>query len=107
MSERWIQRLHIGAFQSRQGTKKNKFLMKDTAMISRLDRIEKMLSVLLGEKQKKTWVKAGDIIKLTGWNREKLRQRRLDGIVEFKKTDKGFFYNPDSIPAILIKSQTI
>lgn len=76
------------------------------AIISRLDKIERdqkrILDLLAGNKKKKQWVKASDILRLTGWNREKLRQRRADGLVEFKRDGKGWFYNPDSIPSVLI-----
>lgn len=78
--------------------------MTEVAILKQqLDRIEKKLSVILGEKKKKSWVKAGDIMRMTGWNKEKLRQMRDNGIVEYKD-DEGFFYNPDSIPQMFIKA---
>lgn len=79
--------------------------MTDTAIISELQQIrrdqKKILELLAGQKKVKRWVKASDILRLTGWTREMLRQRRLADLVEFKKNERGWFYNPDSINPIL------
>jgi len=69
----------------------------------RLDRIDKKLNELLASrKAEKQWVKASDILRLTGWTADKLRYRRQDGLIEFKKTEKGWFYNATSIPSALL-----
>ena len=75
------------------------------ALKQQLDRIERKLSVILGEQKKKSWVKAGDVMRVTGWNKEKLRQMRVNGLIEFKNDD-GFFYNPDSIHKMFLKATT-
>lgn len=83
--------------------------MTDEAIISELQQIrrdqKKILAFLSGEKKPKYWVKATDILKMTGWSKETLRLRRVNGLVEFKKTDKGFFYNPASIHPHLIRHE--
>lgn len=70
-----------------------------------LDRIERKLSIILGEQKKKSWVKAGDVMKVTGWDKEKLRQMRVNGLIEYKN-DGGFFYNPDSIHQMFLKASS-
>jgi hypothetical protein len=83
--------------------------MNETAIIQSLERrvarMEGMLKTLVGAKEKAVWVKVSGVTRLTGWNREKLRQMRINGIVQFKKTDKGFFYNVSSIPQIFIRHE--
>lgn len=77
--------------------------MNEQAIIQRLDRIERKLSFIASEK-KKTWVKVGFVTDLTGWDHEKMRQAREQGLVEFKDdATKGRLYNLDSINPIFIK----
>lgn len=81
--------------------------MSETAIIERLDRIERdnkrILALLAGEKKERTWVKASTIVKMTGWNKEQMRRMRDNGVVKFKHDKTGFWYDPASIPAIFIK----
>lgn len=77
--------------------------MNDTAIKQQLDRIERKLSVISAEK-KKTWVKVSWITEATGWDREKMRQAREQGLVEWKDDAKmGRVYNLDSINPLFIK----
>lgn len=81
--------------------------MSEATIIERLDRIDRdnkrILALLTGEKKEKTWVKASAITQLTGWNKEKMRRMRVNGIVKFKHDKTGFWYDPNSIPSIFIR----
>lgn len=82
--------------------------MTETALIQRLetkiDRLDRKLAAIAAEKKKGTWVKVGFVTDLTGWDREKLRQAREQGLVEFKEDAKlGRVYNLESIPPMFIK----
>jgi hypothetical protein len=79
----------------------------DTALDRRLSSIEKKLSLLLGEKKRAAWVKAGAIMQLTGWGREDMRRMRINGIINWKKDEKGFWYDLNSIPERFIKTPSI
>jgi len=67
-----------------------------------LDRVERMLRTLVKEKTKSTWIKAGRVMEITGWNRGRLRQMRDHGCINWKK-DNGFFYELESIPNVFLK----
>lgn len=69
---------------------------------AQLDRIERMLRNQVKETSKKTWLKAGRIMELTGWNKERLRQMRDHGVIQWKKDEDGFNYLLESIPAVFI-----
>ena len=73
-------------------------------MQHQLNRIERLLEALVGEKKKATWVKAHDITQLTGWDNQKMRRMRLAGVLEFKKDKKGWWYDLNSVPPQFIKS---
>lgn len=71
-----------------------------------LDRINKKLNALAAGHSKATWVSAGFITDLTGWDKEKLRQAREQKIVEVKRsTGGGWLYKLESIPDIFIKQK--
>lgn len=55
--------------------------------------------------KKQTWIKAGEVMKLTNWDRDRLRRARERGEVEVKK-EGGIFYLYESIPQIFLKNQT-
>lgn len=73
-----------------------------------LDRINKKLNDLAAQARKETWVPAGWVRDLTGWDREKLRQARDQAIVEHKRSPGGgWLYKLESIPEqFLIRKQT-
>lgn len=81
--------------------------MNQDALIKRLDQIEqqnrRILSLLTQKKEAVQWVKASDVLRLTGWNRHALKRRREEGIVRFKKDGTHWKYDMSSIPAVLIK----
>lgn len=56
---------------------------------------------------KRTWVSAGMIMELTGWNKERMRTARENGIIRFKEEDENgvrkIKYLLESIPELLIK----
>lgn len=55
-------------------------------------------------KKEGTWVRVGWITDLTGWNKEKLRQAREQGLVEFKEEGKSYKYKLESIHPLFIKN---
>lgn len=81
--------------------------MNDEVIIKRLDAIERdqkrILALLSGPKKEKAWVKSAQIMKLTGWNREKMRQMRDNDIIKYKHDATGFWYDLNSIPSALIR----
>lgn len=72
---------------------------------SRLDRIDKKLNTLLADSRKQQWVKVSFIQDATGWDREKMRQARNQGIVKWEKRKDGFFYDLNSIPPAFLKQK--
>ncbi|MBU7576699.1 MAG: hypothetical protein KAF40_01440 [Flavihumibacter sp.] len=72
----------------------------------RLQRIERMLSELLQEKRKTTWVNGQVITELTGWDKEKMRSMRDQGVLKFKRSGvKTIKYALESVPEqFIIKS---
>jgi hypothetical protein len=79
----------------------------DQEIKSYLERINKKLTLLIESKKKETWINANWLTDLTGWNGEKKRQAREQGLVKFKKTETGsYLYLAESIPEIfLLKRQ--
>lgn len=77
--------------------------MNETAIIQRLDRIERKLSAILGGQKKQTWVKVKAIMEITGWDKVQLRRMRENRLIEFKKNDTGIWYLVESVPQTLIK----
>jgi hypothetical protein len=59
------------------------------------------------ERKKKTWVNAEWIIRLTGWNKEELRQAREGKLIEFRQEpSRRIKYVLESIPEQFLKKQT-
>lgn len=75
----------------------------DAEIKQEFNRLNAKLNTLMGSSKKETWVKVGFVTDLTGWDREKLRQARDQGLIEFKKTKDGWFYKLESIPEVFIK----
>lgn len=73
--------------------------------VQRLQRMEKKLDFLIEQQSKPTWVKVSFVRQITGWNKEKMRQARELGLIEWKKDEFGFFYNVTSLsPAFFIRN---
>jgi hypothetical protein len=70
-------------------------------MSLQLERIEKAMKG--SEKKKESWVKVSTVTRITGWNKEQLRQARVNGILERKKEKDGFWYKLESIPEVYLK----
>jgi hypothetical protein len=61
--------------------------------------INKKLNALAAGQRKETWVGPGWVTDLTGWNNEKMRQARINKIIEFKRSATGgYLYKLESIP---------
>jgi hypothetical protein len=76
----------------------------DRELEARLDRIDKKLNAMAAANRKDTWLPPGWVTKLTGWNREELRQARENKIVEYKASPGGgWLYKLESIPEQFIK----
>lgn len=80
-------------------------MLNEISIDRRLTRIEKMLSELLAQKSAQNWVKAGDIMAMTGWDREKMRRMRNDGILRIKR-EKGIWYDANSVPSAYLQLRT-
>lgn len=80
--------------------------MSNDQIETMLKRIDKKLSTLLTEKKAIQWVKAGEVSKLTGWNKEGMRRARERKYVMFEKRADGFWYNLNSIAEIFLIKQS-
>jgi len=75
----------------------------DAAIKAEFERLHKKLNALAAEQRKATWVGPGWITDLTGWNNEKLRQARDQGIIEYKRSEGGgWLYKLESLPEVFI-----
>jgi len=73
----------------------------------RLARIERKLSGLLQTQKQLHWAKVGFVEELTGWDRDKMRRARDQGLVKWKDDPiKGRLYLLESIPQLFIKRQS-
>jgi hypothetical protein len=72
----------------------------------RILRIERNLVTL---NRKSTWLSATWVTDLTGWDGEKMRQARVQNIIEYRrKKTGGYEYKLESIPEIfIIKKQPV
>jgi len=75
----------------------------DAEIKQEFNRLHAKLNNLMAAQKKETWIKVGFLTELTGWNNEKLRQAREQGIVKRKKTPEGWFYLLESVPEQFIK----
>jgi hypothetical protein len=72
--------------------------------VQRLQRIEKKFDSYIGKVEKPCWVKVGFVTAKTGWGKEKMRQAREQGLIEFEHRENGFWYNINSLnPIFLLK----
>jgi hypothetical protein len=53
--------------------------------------------------ERKIWIKASDVRKLTGWDKNKMHKARQLGWVKVKR-DGGIFYDLKSIPQEFLKT---
>lgn len=77
-------------------------MTKDELILKKLDRLERLVGMLVKEEIKPQWVKASTIISLTGWDRNRMERARKNGDIEFKKQN-GIWYNAKSIPQVFLK----
>jgi hypothetical protein len=79
----------------------------DAELKREFERLNKKLNDIATAQRKETWVSAGWVSDLTGWDREKLRQAREQNIVQVKRSSGGgWLYKLESIPEQFIKKQT-
>ncbi len=68
------------------------------------DRLHREIKSLKETQVKSTWVSPSWVTDLTGWNKEKLRMARQQGIVKYKESEGGgYLYQLESIPEHFIK----
>jgi hypothetical protein len=68
--------------------------------------INKKLNALAAGQRKETWVGPSWVTDLTGWTPEKMRQARINKIIDFKRSETGgYLYKLESIPEIFIKQK--
>jgi len=76
-------------------------------LTNQVDRLNSTVRTLVMERKKKTWVNAEWIIRLTGWNKEELRQAREGKLIEFRQEpSRRIKYVLESIPEQFLKKQT-
>lgn len=80
-------------------------MTKEELILKKLDRLERLVGMLVKEEIKAQWVKASTVISLTGWDRNRMERARKNGDIEFKKQN-GIWYNVKSIPPVYLKKQT-
>ena len=81
--------------------------MSDTSLKDQLDRIERMLTVLVTGKAKSAWVRSSSIAAMTGWDKEKMRRMRENGVVKVRRVGKRYEYDASSVPSMFIKTTSI
>ncbi len=71
----------------------------DSDIKRELEKIHREIKALREVQTRATWVSPSWITDLTGWNKEKLRMARQQGIVKYKESDGGgYLYQLESIP---------
>lgn len=76
-------------------------------ILQSLKRIETMLAGFQPGKRKPAWVRSTFISALTGWDREKMRTMRNNGVVKTRKVGKRYEYDASSIPPMFIRNPII
>lgn len=66
----------------------------------RVAKLEAEITRLRGKQE--TWIKVSDVVRLTGWNKDRLRRARVNGEIKFKD-DNGRCYLYESISPIHLK----
>lgn len=78
----------------------------DTEIKQEFERLNKKLNTIMAAQKKETWIGVGFLTELTGWNGEKLRQARNQGLVKWKREGSRWWYLLESLPEVFIKSKT-
>ncbi len=69
-----------------------------------IKRLERKLDQALKNTRKETWVGATVITELTGWDHQKMRRMRDQGVIKFKKLqDHKLIYLLESLPEVFIR----
>jgi uncharacterized protein YbgA (DUF1722 family) len=64
--------------------------------------INKKLDQLLDTKLKK-WVSASEVMKITGWNKDQLRNKRDQGLIEYERNGRnGWKYLLETVPQLKV-----
>lgn len=61
-------------------------------------------TLLRKENYNEQWVKASQIIRLTGWNKDRMRRARIRGEIKYKKVGNSFWYDYNSLLPVHILS---
>ncbi len=84
--------------------------MSTTEIMERLekkiDSLSKKVDRLTEKKPKRTLVKATEIVRLTGWNREEMRRARENGFVKQVRQGNKIFYTLESLNPTFIINPT-
>jgi hypothetical protein len=81
-------------------------LTQQDEILKYLKRIDAKLTNLYRPPNSPTWAKVSWVAELTGWNGEKMRQAREQGLVKWKNDPKkGRLYNLDSISPMFIQKK--
>lgn len=79
-------------------------MTENEKILKKLDRLERLVGMLVKEDIKPQWVKASTVISLTGWDRNRMERARKNGDIEFKKQN-GIWYNLKTLPTIFLKTE--
>jgi hypothetical protein len=78
----------------------------DQELKRELDKIHREIKALKQVRAKATWVSPSWVTELTGWDKERLRMARNQGILDSKKSSTGgYLYKLESIPEHFIKQK--
>lgn len=75
------------------------------AIDRRLAKIERILTAMTESKKGESWTKVGFVYELTGWDREKMRRAREQGLIHYKDTPEGRVYDINSIPQQFLRAK--
>lgn len=76
----------------------------DKDIQQQFNRLNAKLNLLIEVQKKEHWVKVGFVTRITGWDRETLRQAREQGLIEWRlDAELGRVYLLESIPSMFIR----
>jgi hypothetical protein len=76
-------------------------------IMARVERMERMLAQLTQGKKGPAWVRASSIAAMTGWDKEKMRIMRENGVVKTRRIGRRYEYDASSIPSLYIRNPVI
>jgi len=73
---------------------------------SQFKSLHEKIKLLTEKAEKRSWVKVGFIMQVTGWDAQGMRKARENGLVKRRRSkEKGIEYLLESIPDMFIKNK--